>query len=170
MAYTANGRRYTYGSRTTINQGAAITGMVSGDTVFCRENDRLLTYDGQVWMCSDFIKMTNGSGVTLSKGDLVVMSTTANTITRTNVAGANSVVGPVVFGSTAGNPVAIAIFGVYVVTTVDSTNAGDFATTATSNGRATSTTTMGSGVFGIFVEQRVTGNTKCLLRTKQEYF
>lgn len=170
MAYIAKGRRYTYGSRNTISQVAAITGMASGDTVFCLENDRLLTYDGQLWMCSDFIKMTNGSGVNLSRGDLVVMSATANTVTRTNVAGSISVVGPVVFGNTAGNPVAIAIFGVYVVTTVDSTNAGDFATTTTSTGRATSTTVMGSGVFGIFIEQRGTGNTKCLLRTKQEYF
>jgi hypothetical protein len=170
MAYIANGRRYTYGIKNTIALVAAITGATAGDTVFCIQNNRLLTYDGQLWMCSDFIKMTNGSGVTLSRGDLVVMSTTANTITRTTTAGAISVVGPVVFGNTAGNPVAIAIFGVYDVRTNDTTNAGDFATTSTVNGRATSTTTMGSGVFGIFVEQIGVGLTKCLLRSKIEVF
>ena len=170
MAYTANGRRYTYGSRNTIAGVANITGMSSGETVFCIQNNRLLTYDGQLWMCSDFIKMTNGSGVTLDRGDLVVMSTTANTVIRDNIANLISVVGPIVFGGTAGNPVAISIFGVYDVRTNDTTNAGDFATTTTTNGKATSTTVMGAGVFGIFVEQRVAGNTKCLLRTKQEYF
>ena len=170
MAYIAKGRRYTYGIKNTIGGVSNITGMSSGETVFCIQNNRLLTYDGQLWMCSDFIKMTNGSGVTLDRGDLVVMSTTANTITRDNIANLISVVGPVVFGSTAGNPVAIAIFGVYDVRTNDTTNAGDFATTTTANSRATSTTVMGAGVFGIFVEQRGTGNTKCLLRTKQEYF
>jgi hypothetical protein len=172
MSYIANGRRYTYGIRSTLNQVSTITGMVAGDTVFCTENSRVLTYDGQLWMCSDFIKMTNGSGVTIPRGELAVMSTAAaNTITRTNIANPISVVGPIAFGGAPGAPVAVAIFGVYGVITSDSTNAGDFAAGGTATGRVTSGTAMGSGVFGVFVEQRATaGLTRCLLKTKQEYF
>jgi hypothetical protein len=171
MSYIANGRRYTYGIRSTLNQVSAITGMAAGDTVFCAENSRVLTYDGQLWMCSDFVKMTNGSGVTIPRGEVAVMSTTPNTITRTSTASATSVLGPIVFGGAPGASVAVAIFGVYAVLTNDSTDAGDFAITTSPVGRAQSTTTMGSGVFGIFIEQRATaGLTKCLLKTKQEYF
>lgn len=172
MSYIAKGRRYTYGVKSTIAQVSVISNPLEGETVFCLENSRLLTYDGTLWMCNDFIKLINGSGVTLSEGAVVIASTsTAGTVTRTTTQGDPLVIGPVVFGSIAGGSVAVAISGIYNVNTNGSTNAGDFALTSTSLGLGDSTTTLGDGFFGIYVEQKLSASlTRCLIRSKAEYF
>ncbi len=171
MAYIAKGRYYTYGVKPTLSSVAAITGMSAGETVFCEENFRKLTYDGSSWMCSDFIKLTNGSGTTVNPGTVLVASTTADTVTLSTTLDNPKVIGPAVFTSTSGSPVVIAIFGIYQVNTNSSTSHGDFAFTNSSGGTATSTGTMGDGCFGIYVESKAAaGLTKCMLRGHYEYF
>jgi hypothetical protein len=174
MSYIDKGRRYTYGVKNTLADVAAIGGVIAtGDTVFCLENNRMMTYDTNgIWMCNDFIKLTNNSGVTLSKGDVVIVdTTTAGSVTRTTTQGNTLVVGPVVFGNDVTRPVAIAISGIYDVRTNGSTNAGDYAFTSTTIGAGDSTTTMGDGFFGVYVSQNAAaGLTKCFIRSKPEYF
>jgi hypothetical protein len=174
MSYIDKGRRYTYGVKNTLADVAAIGGVIAtGDTVFCLENNRMMTYDtNNIWMCNDFIKLINNSGVTLSKGDVVVIDTTsAESVTRTTTQGNALVIGPVVFGNDVNRPVAIAISGVYDVRTNGSTNAGDYALTSTTAGAGDSTTTMGDGFFGVYVAQNAAaGLTKCFIRSKPEYF
>lgn len=172
MAYISKGRRYTYGVKSTLSAVSAITGASAGETVFCEENFRLLTYDGQLWMCNDFIKLTNGSGVTLATGDVVVVSTTtAGTVTRIGANGSALVVGPVVFGNTNGNPVAVAISGIYQVRVNAATNAGNYASTSTTLGQARTNLTLSAGIFGIYVEQTAAaGLARCLVKSKIEYF
>ena len=174
MSYIAKGRRYTYGVKSTLTEVGAILSPSSGDTVFCEENKRLMTYDGQLWMCNDFIKLTNVSGSALAEGEVAVASTaTAGGVTRTAIItnGDPLTIGPVVFGNTNNNPVAIAIFGIYNVLTDSSTNAGDYALSSWSNvGTAVSSTTMGDGFFGVFVERKLSaGLTKCFIRSKPEF-
>lgn len=173
MAYIAKGRQYTYGVKSTLADVSAISGASIGDTVFCSENYRLMSYNGNnIWMCNDFVEITNNSGVTLAKGDVVIVDTAAtNSVTRTNVLGNPLVLGPVVFGNANGSPVAVAISGIYDVRTNGSTNASDLALTSTTLGAAISTTGIGDGFFGVFVQQNaVAGLTKCLIRSKPEYF
>jgi len=175
MSYIDKGRRYTHGVKNTLADVAAISGanVQVGDTVFCLENNRMLTAEGSnIWMCNDFIKLTNNSGVALAKGDVVIVDiTTAGSVTRTTTQGNPLVVGPVVFGNDAFRPVAIAISGIYDVRTNGSTNAGDYALTSTTAGAGDSTTTMGDGFFGVYVEQNAAaGLTKCFIRSKPEYF
>lgn len=173
MSYIAKGRRYTYGVKNTLVDVTAITGNQIGDTVFCLENNRVLTYEGNnIWMCNDFIILTNNSGGTLNKGDVVIVDiTTANSVTTTTTQGNPLVVGPIVFGNINGSSVAIAISGIYQVRTNGSTNAGDLALTSTTLGAGDSTTTAGDGVFGVYVEQvAAAGLTKCFIRSKPEYF
>lgn len=170
MAYINKGRRYTYGVK-TLAELRVLTGMSAGDTAFCSDNFRLMTYDGELWMCNDFIKLTNASGVTLAPGAVVIVATTANSCERTTTAGNAKVVGPVVFGAANGSPVAIAIYGIYDVDATTSTNHGDFARTSTTAGRSESTATMGSGVYGIYVSSNAAaGLAKCFIRSKPEYF
>lgn len=173
MAYIANGRNYTYGVKSTLAAVAAISGPSIGDTVFCLENNRLMSYNGSfIWMCNDFVQITNDSGVTLSKGDVVIINIAAtNSVTRTTTQGNPLVLGPVVFGNDTTRPVAVAISGIYDVRTNGSTNAGDYALTSTTTGAGDSTTTMGDGFFGVYVQQNgAAGLTKCLIRSKPEYF
>lgn len=171
MAYIAKGRYYTYGVRPTLANVAAITGAAAGETVFCQENFRKLTYDGDRWMCSDFIKLINGTGSTVNPGTVLVASATADTAVLSTSLDNPKVYGPAVFTSAAGSSVVIAIFGIYQVNTNSSTSHGDFAFTNSSGGTATSTTTMGDGCFGIYVENKAAaGLTKCMLRAHYEYF
>jgi hypothetical protein len=173
MSYIDKGRRYTYGVKSTLAAVAAIVNPSTGDTVFCSENNRMMTYDtNNIWMCNDFIKLTNNSGVTLAKGDVVIVDTTAaGSVTRTTTQGNPLVIGPVVFGNDTTRPVAIAISGIYDVRTNGSTNAGDYALTSTTIGAGDSTLTMGDGFFGVYVAQNAAaGLTKCFIRSKPEYF
>ena len=173
MAYIANGRNYTYGVTSTLAEVSAISVPSIGDTVFCLENNRLMSYNGSfIWMCNDFVQITNDSGVTLAKGDVVIVNIAAtNSVTRTTVQGNPLILGPVVFGNDTTRPVAVAISGIYDVRTNGSTNAGDYALTSTTTGAGDSTTTMGDGFFGVYVQQNAAaGLTKCLIRSKPEYF
>lgn len=172
MAYIAKGRYYTYGVKATLANVAAISGASAGETVFCSENFRKMTYDGDSWMCSDFIKVTNGTGATVNVGTVLVASTVAaDTGILSTVLDNPKVLGPAVFTSTAGNPVVCAIFGIYQVNANSSTNHGDYAFVNSSGGTATSTTTMGDGCFGIYVENKgAAGLTKCMMRPKWEWF
>jgi hypothetical protein len=173
MAYIAKGRQYTHGVKNTLADLLTISAASVGDTAFCLENNRLMTaYGNNIWMCNDFVVLTNNSGVALAKGDVVIVdTTTANSVTRTTTQGNPLVIGPVVFGNDSGRPVAIAISGVYQVRTNGSTNAGDYALTSTTIGAGDSTTTIGDGFFGVYVQQNAAaGLTKCLIRSKPEYF
>ena len=173
MAYISKSRQYTHGVKNTLADLLTISAASVGDTAFCLENNRLMTANGNnIWMCNDFVILTNNSGVTLAKGDVVIVDiTTAGAVTRTTTQGNPLVVGPVVFGNDSGRPVAIAISGIYEVRTNGSTNAGDLALTSTTAGAGDSTTTMGDGFFGVYVQQNaVAGLTKCLIRSKPEYF
>ena len=173
MAYIAKGRKYTYGVKSTLTDVSAISGASIGDTVFCSENNRLMSYNGNnIWMCNDFVEITNNSGVTLAKGDVVIINIAAtNSVTRTTTQGNPLVLGPVVFGNANASLVAVAISGIYDVRTNGSTNAGDYAFTSTTTGIGDSTTTMGDGFFGVYVQQNgAAGLTKCLIRSKPEYF
>lgn len=171
MSYISKGRRYTYGVK-TLAELRVLTGMSTGDTAFCSDNFRLMTYDGQLWMCNDFIKLTNVSGVTLNPGDIVAQSiTTARSCVRINTAGVARLTGPIVFGGANNSPVAVAIYGIYDVNATTSTNHGDFANSSTTLGQATSTTTMTAGVFGVYVSSNAAaGLAKCFIRSKPEYF
>jgi len=170
MPYISKGRRYTYGVK-TLEELRTLTGMSTGDTAFCSDNFRLMTYDGQLWMCNDFIKLTNGSGVTLAPGAVVIASTTANSCTTTTTTGDELVIGPVVFGAANGSPVAIAIYGIYDVDATSATSHGDFAATSTVAGRSTSSGTMAAGTYGVYVASNAAaGLAKCFIKSKAEYF
>lgn len=172
MPYISKGRRYTYGVK-TLEELRTLTGMSTGDTAFCSDNFRLMTYDGELWMCNDFIKLTNTSAVTLVPGDVVIVSSvSANSCTRTATAGSALVLGPVVFGAANNSPVAVAIYGIYDVKSLTSTNHGDFARTAASASFGDSTTIMGQGVFGVFVSSNAAANglAKCFIRSYPEAF
>ena len=157
MSYIDKGRRYTHGVKNTLADVAAISGanVQVGDTVFCLENNRMLTAEGSnIWMCNDFIKLTNNSGVALAKGDVVIVDiTTAGSVTRTTTQGNPLVVGPVVFGNDAFRPVAIAISGIYDVRTNGSTNAGDYALTSTTAGAGDSTGGQGKQSIDKFIDE-----------------
>lgn len=154
MPYISNGQRWTYGVK-TLSELDSLTGMVTGETVFCSDAKRPMTYDGDVWMCGDFVKMTNSSGGTLGRGDVVVVDTAEESATTTTTNADDNVLGVVVFGATNTNPMAVAIFGLYDVKTDATTcTPGDYCKTDNVAGWTQTTTTMGTGFFGIMTEQK----------------
>ena len=171
MPYINKGRNFTYGVVSTLSNVDSLVSPSAGDTVFCLENNRMMTFDGQVWMCSDFIKLINASGSTLTRGDVVVVSnSTVGGVSTTSTSNNRLVVGPVVFGATVNNPMAIAISGIYSVRIADSTNAADIAYTSITSGAATSTTSTSTGLFGVFVEQKSSGLAKCVIRPRTDVY
>lgn len=177
MSFIDTGRRFTYGVKATLANVAAISSPSSGDTVFCSENNRMMTFDGSFWMCNDFIKLENGSGITLVEGDVVAATTVTTfltgTVTTTTTSGSRLVVGPIVFGniSGVGNSVVVAISGIYKIRTNAAVSAGSYALTSTTAGAARGSTIAGSGIFGIFTESiAAAGITKCFIRPKVEFF
>ena len=113
--YIDKGRGYSFGNKTLVEVGS-LSDMSTGDTCFCTDNMRLMTYDGAHWMCSDFVKLINGTGTSVVEGDLLVASTTlAGTAVATSTIRNKKVIGPVVFPASVGELTVIAIFGKYRV-------------------------------------------------------
>ena len=179
MSYIDKGRRFTYGVKTLLSDVSAIASPSAGETVFCSENKRMMTYDGYVWMCSDFVRLTNGSGGTLNTGDVVVVSTTTPGSVTTNLANYdNHVLGPIVFGNTNGNYVTVAISGIYNVNaqayppfSSDIRHGFQAFNWNQVAGRAVALPDQSyTGHFGTYVEYKAVASlTKCFLRTKIEY-
>jgi hypothetical protein len=105
---------YSRGVIANLSDAPNLPNPQTGETVFCTENYRVLTYDGALWMCDDFVRLTNGTGGTRSAGDLLVHDTgTYGNVVVTTTTQLPRVAGPVVYTSTAGSPIAIAIKGRY---------------------------------------------------------
>ena len=176
MSFIDKGRRFTYGVKTLLSDVSAIASPSEGETVFCSENKRMMTYDGYVWMCGDFVRLTNSSGGTLNPGDVVVVSTTTVSAATTSLTiYDNRVLGPVVFGNTNGNYVAVAISGIYNVYAAsfgaDVRHAWQAFNGNSVAGRAIGVSDQAyTGHFGTFVEYKLNNSlVKCFLRTKIEY-
>lgn len=116
MAYISKNNGYTYGIK-TLAQIEALTGMQTGDTAYCTSNSRVMTYDGNFWMCDDFVVMVNRSGLTLNQWDVVIVEssgiTTEASCNTTISAGSPKVAGVVVYSSINGSNCVIAIKGNY---------------------------------------------------------
>ena len=176
MSYIDKGRRFTYGVKTLLSDVSAIASPSAGETVFCSENKRMMTYDGYVWMCSDFVRLTNGSGGTLNTGDVVIVSTsTASGVTTSTTIYDNTVLGPVVFGNTNGNYVTVAISGIYNVYAAsfgaDVRHGWQAFNGNSAAGKALAVNDQSyTGHFGTFVEYKLNNSlVKCFLRTRIEY-
>lgn len=171
MPYISNGQGYTYGVK-TLTEIDSITGMVAGETVFCSDNFRKHTYDGDLWMCSDYIKLTNQSGGSLARKDLVVIDTgTAASVTTTTTYGNDLVVGPVAFGGNDGDPVAVVTFGHADVESDSGTVLGSVFMSATTVKKSNPNSLPTSGSFAIAVEDIVSaGPCKSIVKPKIEFF
>ncbi len=115
MAYSKT--RYSRGIVSTLSLVNTLPSPQTGETCFCSENGRVMTYDGQLWMCDDFIKATNSSGSARSVGDLMVWVNTSGTTTEvtTSTSAFTLTAGVVVYNSNSGSPVALAHKGIYRV-------------------------------------------------------
>jgi hypothetical protein len=181
--------RYDRGIKDTLAQVKLLASPELGETVFCKENGRVLTYDGQLWMCDDFIKSTNigvNSGVapTSYQGDTMVFwvgSTTISKVIRSNSTGNTLLAGVCVYTSLPNEPIAIAFKGIYKVKLLyysSPTAIGGMirSSTAAGGGFSEMTTSMTNGVFGWTLEIPSTSSStiptmvRCLLRGKVEYY
>jgi hypothetical protein len=176
--------RYDRGVKDTLIQVKALASPEVGETVFCRENGRVLTFDGDLWMCDDFIKSVNASGSTRSQGDTMIYlygsGSTPSVVAATNT-GNGLVAGACVFSSTNGAPIAVAYKGIYKVKLVyysTPTAIGGFirSTSGGGGGNSEVSSSMTSGVFGWTLEiasapsSAVPSLVRCLLRGKVEYY
>lgn len=173
--YIAEGSSYTYGLK-TLSQIDSITGMVDGETVYCTDHNRILTY-GDEWMCSDFVMMKNRSGGALSRWDIVVVEsggTSTEISCDTTVSSADgSVVGVVVFGGASdGDNTAIAIKGNWRVNVDEAISLGEPLTTSTTAGEAQGNAgSYYGGVFGWATESSVgAGTVDCLITSRKEIY
>jgi len=150
-----------------------------GETAFCRENGRLMTYDGELWMCDDFIKLTNNSGAIRSPGDVMIFETTPGTTPKlanvTNTLGNDFVAGVVVYQSNIGSPVALAYKGIYKINCawgVTPTTIGFIVRCGSTNGVGNLTNVYSNPGFFAYTLEVPTANpslVRCLLRNKVEY-
>jgi hypothetical protein len=176
MAYSKT--RYSRGIVSTLADVNSLTSPQLGETCFCSENGKVMTYDGELWMCDDFIKATNSSGSTRSTGDVMTWVTTSGTSTEATISLTPTLIaGVVVWSSANGSPVALAYKGIYKVDiiSVPSTynRLGFFlrASVVTSGKAVLGTVASSTGWFGWNVELlggSGLGLTKCLLRGRPE--
>jgi hypothetical protein len=173
---------YTRGIVSTLSALAGLPTLTPpelGETAFCSENGRLMTYDGQFWMCDDFIKLTNNSGAIRNPGDVMIFESTSGAVPNlANITTSLSnelVAGVVIYTSFINSPVVIAYKGIYrikCVFTAPATNIGYRVRTSSSAtfGDANNTTT-NAGIFAYTLEAPSTSPSliKCLLRNKVEY-
>lgn len=171
MPYIGNRGKFTYGLK-TIAQIDAITGMQAGDTVYDTTNNRPTRYTGSVWTNADCIVLTNRSGVTLVRGDLVIVSPNANAIRRTTTSGNPLVVGPIVYGGADLSEVAVAISGIYDVNLTAAGTARDGVITGTTLGRGRGTNNFAQdGVFANILNTGAgAGLHRCFIRPHAEMF
>ena len=177
MAYSKT--RYSRGVVSTLSVVFSLSSPQLGETCFCSENGRVMTYDGELWMCDDFIKATNGSGSTRVPGDVMTWRNNAGTSTEATISITTPtlIAGVVVWRSSAGSPVALAYKGVYKVDIIavpaTYNRLGFFlrSSTATAGKAVLGTVVSSTGWFGWNVELlggSGLGLTKCLLRGRPE--
>lgn len=171
--------KYSRGIVALLSTLPTLSNPEQGETAFCSENGRLMTYDGQVWLCDDFIKLTNNSGSTRNAGDVMIFESTSGAVpnlANTTTSLSNELVaGVVIYTSLSNAPVVLAYKGIYKIKCVfaaPTTNIGYRVRTSSSAtfGDANNTTTNG-GVFAYTLEAPSTSPStiKCLLRNKVEY-
>jgi hypothetical protein len=171
MPYISNGRTYTYGLR-TLSQIDSIAGMVSGETVYCSDYNKIFTYDGSHWMCSDFIKMINRSIQNPITRWSVVTSEVGGTGTEiafheTTTVGSTRVIGSVIFGAAIGSECVVAYKGIWKAE-CSAINSGDPMGTWSLAGKATQSTDY-NGTFAFAVTGiGTTGIVDCILMPKHE--
>lgn len=141
-----------------------------------------MTYDGELWMCDDFIKLTNISGRTVNVGEIMVFastsSTTPNQADVTTTLGNLLVAGVVMYQSLNNAPVALAYKGIYKIDiqvfSVAPVRMGYVvrcgSTAGGGKGNLTNDAGTSSGWFAYTIEvPAAVGLVKCLLRNKVEY-
>jgi hypothetical protein len=176
---------YSRGIITNLSDAPNILNPQTGETVFCLENNRVLTYDGDLWMCDDFIKMTNNSGSACIACDLMGIAT-SGTLSAIKTTGTTlRTIGPAIYGAANGAFVAIAFKGIYKIKIVNvssgpANNIG-WKVVASSLGNAgagINNTAVVAGFIGWTMEPvPFTGSNtptghgtfKCLMRGKVEY-
>jgi hypothetical protein len=176
---------YSRGVIANLSDAPNLVNPQTGETVFCTENYRVLTYDGALWMCDDFVRLVNGSGSTRAVGDLVCAATGVfGNVVITNATQNPRVIGPVVYSSTNGSPIAVAIKGKYKCrvdfysTVSPITTIGGKAYTYSSGNLGAAidnvSTPLAGGFFGWVLEPLpaplVQGNRKMLIRGKVEFW
>lgn len=116
QGYVWNKTGYSRGIKATLVEVAAIPSPKVGETVFCSENDRILTFDGDLWMCDDFIKSVNGDNFTRVQGDVMVFNSTigsSESVVTTGSSGDTRFAGVVAFSAASGQPIALSYKGRY---------------------------------------------------------
>lgn len=173
MPYKANRGKYTYGLK-TITEIDALTGMQAGDTVYDTTNNKPTRYTGSVWTNSDCVVLINRTGASINRGDLVIVSPTADSVGRTSIQGNPLVIGPVLHGGTALLPMAIAVSGIYnVFLNITTASVRNGILSSTTLGRATQTTNFAQdGIFGNILVggDGVSSLYRCFLRPHAEMF
>jgi hypothetical protein len=176
---------YSRGIITSLSDALSLPSPQTGETVFCLENNRVLTYDGEIWMCDDFIKMTNNSGSSCIAGDLMEFAQSGSFSAIKTTGGTVRVIGPAIYPAANSAVTAIAFKGIYKVKIVNvvsgpANNIG-WKVQASGSGNAgagISVANVTSGFMGWTVEpvphnsSNVPGGWgtfRCLLRGKVEY-
>ena len=175
MAHISNGGGYTYGLK-TFTQIQALTGMSTGDTAYCTDRFRILTWDGTFWVCDDFVVMRNRSGATINQWDVVVVqiagTTTEIACVRSATPGDARVVGVAVLSSANAALCCIAIKGNWRVNVRTTTAIGSDLTTSTVLGPAqVNAGTYSEGVFGLATSANAgpaAGTVECIILTRKE--
>lgn len=185
QGYVWTNTEYSRGIVATLAQVATLPNPVMGETVFCNENMRMLTYDGELWMCGDFIKCLNTSGTTRQQGDVMVVKNSTTGILPEVVlvaqTGSALFAGVVAFASANNSAVALAFKGIYKTSITIFSNgfsgsAFEPIRTSSTGGMETTPTAAlpSAGHCGWLVEEPATGTTPqlcwCLLRSKTEYY
>lgn len=172
-------KKYSRGIVALLSTLPTLSNPKQGETAFCSENGRLMTYDGQLWMCDDFIKLTNNSGGNRTAGDVMIFQNTSGAtpnLARTiNSLSSELVAGCVVYDCLDAQPVAIAYKGIYKIKCVfvaPTTNIGYRVRTSSSPSFGDAdVNTVSPGIFAYTLEAPSTSpaTIKCLLRNKVEY-
>ena len=175
--------RYDRGIKDTLAQVKLLASPEVGETVFCRENGRVLTFDGELWMCDDFIKSYNATAGARAQGDTMVFfqgSGAGPKVVASSTSGNSLVAGVLAYDvpNVLNSPVAIAFKGIYKVKLVyftTPTATGQFVRTTSSGGGGCSeiNATMSGGVYGWTLDIPTTVSpslVRCLLRGKVEYY
>lgn len=185
QGYVWTNTEYSRGIVATLAQVATLPNPIMGETVFCNENMRMLTYDGELWMCGDFIKCINDSGSTRQPGDVMTVKNSTTgllpEVVSSTQTGSALFAGVVVFASANGAVVALAFKGTYKVKfTIFSNGFGgclfEPIRSSSTGGVETTPSSVGvsAGHIGWIIEQPSTGTVPqlcwCLLRGKTEYY
>jgi len=186
QGFVWNKTGYSRGIVATLASVAALPSPKVGETVFCAENRRILTFDGDLWMCDDFIKSINGAISTRLQGDAMIFDNTIGSVKKVippTVTGDPRFAGIAAFSAAPGAAIALAYKGWYqtkITLYSDPWNAQDtmFApirTTSLNGGMETVASYVGtpSGHAGWLIQKpgsSTPGLRMCLLRGKTEYY